>query len=330
MKVVEISKFGGPEVLQVVERPAPDPGRGQALIKVQAAGVNFAETLMRQNRYAVTPSLPVVLGSEVVGTVERLGPDTVGPAIGTRVAGALFEGGGYAGGYAELAAVDVDLLVPVPEELASEDATALMVQGLTALYLEKLAPAKGKTVLVNAAAGGVGSLLIQIVKRAGAKRIIAGASEESKLQLARSLGADAGVNYTHPDWVARTKALAGGVGPDVIYDSVGGSVTAGCLEALASLGELVIYGALNIQSFQLGVAELVGMIFKNQSIRGFAVMPLLTRAQLRADLATLFEMAVHRQLNVHVGAVVPLERAADAHRALDERRSVGKLVLRHG
>lgn len=330
MRVVEMSEFGGPEVLRVVDRPTPVPGAGQALIKVEASGINFAETLMRKNRYAVTPSLPVVLGSEVVGTVERLGPNTAGPTVGTRVAGALFEGGGYSGGYAEYAIVDADLLVNVPAGVSSEDATALMVQGLTALHLEKQAPSKGKTVLVNAAAGGVGSLVVQIARRAGAKRIIAAASDESKLALAVSLGADDGVNYMHPDWVLRTKEVTGGAGPDIIYESVGGSITDDCLKVLALRGDLVIYGALNIQSFQLGVPELLGMIFKNQTLRGFAVMPLLTRERLRADLSTLFEMAARRELRVQIGTVLPLERAAEAHRALEERRTVGKLVLRPG
>jgi NADPH2:quinone reductase len=271
-----------------------------------------------------------VLGSEVVGTVERLGPNTAGPAIGTRVAGALFEGGGHSGGYAEYAVVPVDLLIPVPAGVSSEQATALMVQGLTALHLEDQAPSAGKTVLVNAAGGGVGSLLVQIARRAGAKRVIAAASDDAKLNLALSLGADDGVNYTEGQWGQRVRALTGGQGPDIIHESVGGRITGECLEALAVRGELVIYGALNIQSFQLGVPELLGMIFKNQTLRGFAVMPLLTRERLRQDLARLFDLAEHGEIRVEVGGVYPLERAADAHRALEERKTTGKLVLRHG
>jgi NADPH2:quinone reductase len=327
MRVVEMSRFGEPEVLQLVERSTPTPGRGEVLIKVQAAGVNFAETLMRDNRYAMTPELPVVLGTEVVGTVERLGPDVAGPSVGARVAVPLFDNGGYSGGYADYVLARAELLVRLPATLPAADATALMIQGLTALHLTRQVAVRGKTVLITAAAGGVGSLLVQLAKREGARTIVAAASNDTKLDLARSLGADAAVNYTRPDWIARARELTGGGGPDVIYESVGGPITGGCLEALAPLGCLIIYGALNIQAFQLGVPELLGLIFKNQSVRGFAVMPLLTREQLLRDLAELFDMAARGALRVIVGGTFPLERAADAHRALAGRRSQGKLVL---
>jgi NADPH2:quinone reductase len=289
--------------------------------------VNLSDTLMRQNRYAVTPALPSVLGTEVAGVVDEVGEGVTQIGRGIRVAVPLFAANTAFGGYAEYVVVDAGLAVPLPDALSFEVATALMVQGLTALHLVRQTPPRGKAVLVNAAAGGVGSLLLQLARLAGATTVIAGASSAEKLAYARSLGADAGVDYTQPDWVEQVRGATNGAGADVVYESVGGAVTTGSLEALAPLGRLVIYGALNIQSFQLGVPELLGLIFRNQSITGFAVAPLLTPALLRDGLTELFDLTVRGRLRVTVGGIFPLERAADAHRALESRRTTGKLVL---
>ncbi|MCI0601116.1 MAG: zinc-binding dehydrogenase [Beijerinckiaceae bacterium] len=327
MKAIQMSRFGGPEVFERVEVPTPEPGPGQVLVRVRTAGVNLADTLMRENRYAMTPPIPSVLGSEAAGVIEGLGAGVAGPGIGTRVAAPLFAAGNFFGGYADYVAINADLVTPLPDALPFEDATALMVQGLTALYLTRQAPPKGKIVLVNAAAGGVGSILVQLARLAGAKTIIAGASTAEKLAFARSLGAGAGVDYTRSDWAETLRAAAGGAGPDIVYESVGGPVTAASLAALAPLGQLVVYGALNIQSFQIGVPELLGLIFKNQSLTGFALAPLLTQEGLKAGLAELFDLAVRGELKVTVGGTYPLGRAADAHRSLESRKTTGKLVL---
>lgn len=327
MKVVQMSRFGGPEVFEVIEAPTPTPGPGQVLVRVRAAGVNLSETLMRQNRYAVTPELPAVLGNEVTGVIEALGAGVGGLAVGARVVAPLFAAGAFVGGYADYVLIDAGYVALLPDALSFEEATALMIQGLTALYLIKQVPPQGKTVLVSAAAGGVGSLLLQLAKRAGAKAVIAAASTTEKLDFARSLGAHAGVNYTRADWVEQARAASGGAGPDIIYESAGGGVTNASLQALAPLGQLVIYGALNIQSFHLGVPELLGLIFKNQSITGFAFAPLLTPKKLKTGLAELFDLALQGQIKVTISGTFPLERVAEAHRALEERRTIGKLVL---
>lgn len=327
MRVMQFSRFGGPEVLELVERPIPVPDAGQVLVRVHAAGVNLAEALMRANRYAVTPSLPAVPGSEVAGTVEAVGRGVRGVERGMRVAVPLFASGSNLGGYAEYVSADASLLVPLPDSLSFDAATALMLQGVTALYLVRRIPANGKTVLVSAAAGGVGSLLVQLARRAGATSVIAAASTPAKLDLARRLGADAGVNYTDADWVEQVRAATAGAGPDIIYESTGGAVTRAALEALAPGGTLVIYGALNIQEFHLGVPELIGLIFRNQSVAGFALPTLLTPEGLRRALAELFDLAACGTLEVTVGGTYSLEHAAAAHRALEARRTVGKLVL---
>ncbi len=326
MKAVQISRFGGPEVFETVEISTPKPGPGQLLIRVQAIGVNFADTLMRADRYAVTPPLPAILGSEAAGQVEALGSGVDVFSLGQRVAAPLFAATGL-GAYAEFVSIDATLAVPLPDAISFEQAAAAMNQGLTALYLTRQAPPKGKSVLVNAAAGGVGSILVQLAKRAGARTVVAAASSADKLDFARSLGADVGVNYTQAGWTDQLREATDGVGPDIIYESAGGDVTTKSLESLAPQGQIVIYGALNIQSFQLGVPELLGLIFKNQSLTGFAFTPLLTPSGLRSDLAELFELVTRGELTVTVGSRYPLTDAAQAHRALEGRGTTGKLIL---
>jgi NADPH2:quinone reductase len=326
MKAVQISRFGGPEVLEVVEVPTPIPAAGQLLVRLRSIGVNLADTLTRMDRYAVTPPLPAILGAEAAGVVEAVGSDVRGFSAGQRVAVPLFANNSL-GAYAEFAVIDAALAVPLPETISFDQAAALMIQGLTALYLTRQVPPKGKTVLVNAAAGGVGSLLVQLAKRAGAGTVIAGASSQQKLKFACSLGADAGVNYTEQAWAEELRRITGGNGPDIIYESVGHEVTRASLAALAPLGQIVIYGALNIQDFQLGVPELLGLIFKNQSLTGFAFAPLLSAEKLRAGLVELFHLAAKGELKVMIGGHYPLACASDAHRALEGRATTGKLVL---
>lgn len=323
MKAIELRRFGDPGVLEYGDVPDPVPGPGEVLVRVHAAGINFSDVLMRQDRYAMTPPLPSVLGSEAAGTIAGLGAGVDGIAIGTRVAAPLFAANISFGGYAEYVVIPAEYVVPLPDGLSFEDATALMVQGLTAVYLVRQAPPVGKTVLITGAAGGVGSILVQLAQRAGARRIVAAASSEAKLDFTRSLGADVGVDYTDPQWTA---ALGGAV-PDIVYESVGGSITMDGLSALAPLGQMVIYGALNIQQFALGVPDLLGLIFKNQSISGFALVPLLTPGSLKRDLAALFDIAAHGQLKVTIGGVYSLAQAADAHRAVESRSTIGKLIL---
>lgn len=326
MKAVQISRFGGPEVLQVVEVPTPVPGAGQLLVRVRSIGVNLADTLTRMDRYAVTPPLPAILGAEAAGVVEAIAADVQGFAVGQRVAAPLFANNSL-GAYAEFVVIDAGLAVPLPDVISFDQAAALMIQGLTALYLVRQAPPKGKAVLINAAAGGVGSLLVQLAKRAGASIVIAGASSLKKLEFACSQGADAGVNYTEDNWTEELARITGGIGPDIIYESVGHEVTTASLAVLAPLGQIVIYGALNIQNFQLGVPELLGLIFKNQSLAGFAFAPLLTPTGLRAGLGELFDLVIKGKLVVTIGGRYPLAEAAEAHRALEGRGTTGKLVL---
>jgi NADPH2:quinone reductase len=324
MRAIQLNRFGGPEVLDVVEMPRPEPQAGEVLIRVHAAGVNFFEVLMRGDRYATTPQLPMVPGVEAAGTVEALGHGVDISLTGTRVAAPLFASKRPFGGYADYVTIDASLAVPLPDALSFEDATALMVQGLTAFHLLRQSAPAGKSVLVTAAAGGVGSLLVQLAKRQGASTVIAVAGSRAKLDLALSLGADAAVDYSTPDWPARVRKAAGGAGVDVVYDIVGGSMTAASLQALAACGELV-FAALG--RYAIRASDLEAMITRNQSLRGFALLPLLSPDGLRASLSELFRLAAGGQLAVTQGGRYPLDRANEAHRLLEERRSTGKVVL---
>jgi NADPH2:quinone reductase len=316
MRAVQLSRFGGPEVLELVERPTPSPQAGEVLIRIEAAGVNFFETLMRQDRYAVTPDLPLIFGVEVAGIIEAVGAG-VEMRPGSRVAVPLFAFGRPGGGYADCIAVDARAVVDIPDALAFETAVALMVQGLTALHVVRQSDPKDKIVLVTAAAGGVGSLLVQLARLAGARRVIAAASSKAKLDLARALGADDSVNYTDAHWADAVRA-------DIIYDFVGGKLTESCLAALTPQGEL-LFGALGRAELGKGVLEL--LFARNQSVKGFALLPLLAEDQVKTDLAHLFGLVLSGRLKVPAPQRFSLDQASEAHRLIDERLSTGKVVL---
>lgn len=324
MKTIQYRSFGGPEVLELIDIPKPVPAHGEVLVRVGAIGLNFFEVLMRQDRYAVTPDLPLVPGVEVAGIVEAMGEGVKTPAIGTRVAVPMFAFGRGAGGYAEYVAIDADALVPIPDAVSFEVATALMIQGLTALHLVRQSNPKGKAVMVTAAAGGVGSLLVQLAKQAGAKTVIALAGGGEKIAFARTLGADLAIDYQAADWPAVLGRHLAGRPVETIYDLVGGDFTKSALGVLAPGGELV-FGAMG--RFELEAADIEQMLSANQSLRGFALLPLLTPSALKADLGDLFRRVEGGLLKVHVGGRFRLQQAAEAHRAMETRSTTGKIVL---
>ncbi|WOS64866.1 quinone oxidoreductase family protein [Sinorhizobium fredii] len=324
MKAIEFRQFGSPDVLKIVDVPTPRPGKGEALVRAHAIGVNYFEVLMRQDRYAVTPELPMVPGVELAGVVEAVGEGVRPSLLGSRVAVPMFAHGRGSGGYAEFVTVDATTLVPIPDGLSFDAAAALMIQGLTALHLVRQIPPRNKTLLVSAASGGVGSLLVQLARKGGAGAIVAVASSEEKLELARSLGADLGATYAEPEWPATLKRALRGGGVDIVYDFVGGDFTGTAIELLAPGGELV-FGALG--RFALSTRQTESVFSKNQVLRGFALLPLLDPAGLRADLTALFRRAEEGMLAVTIGGRFSLERAEAAHRAIEGRQTTGKIVL---
>lgn len=324
MKAIEVSHYGGPEALQVVEKPRPEPGQGQVLIEVKAAGINFADLLSRAGTYPNGPKPPFVPGLEVAGIVAAIGEGVTTPAVGARVAAVVQNGG-----YAEYALVDAAQAVPLPDTIDFATATALLVQGLTAYFLLKRAGGlqQGQSVLVNAAAGGVGSLAVQLAKIFGAGRVLGTASTEEKRALVRSLGADDAIDYTKSDWAEAVKAATEGRGADIFLDATGDTESGG-LKPLATGGTWVIYGSQQGAHGDLSGNELAGIIGDSKTIRGFTLYSVLVEPDtIAAALRELLTWTVEGRLQVHTDDRFPLAQAAEAQTAIAERRTTGKVVL---
>ncbi len=321
MRAIQIKAWGGPEVLELVEdAPAPEAGDQDVLIRVTRAGINFADTHARENTYLARYELPLVPGAEVAGVVER---DAHGFQAGQRVVALL-----GSGGYAEYAAAANATTFAVPDEVDDGTALALMLQGLTAWHLYRtsgrLAP--GESVVVHAAAGGVGSIAVQLGKHFGAGRVIATASTEEKRALALELGADAAVDVTREDLAAALVEANLGERPDIVLEMAGGKVFEASLDALAPFGRLVTYG---IASREPNTVATGALMRKSRAVVGFWLMHCLLRpAELvDAPLQELFDLAVAGELRVVAGETYGLSEARRAHEDLQARRTSGKLLL---
>ena len=319
MQAIRPSQTGGPEVLQLVEVPTPTPGPTEVLVQVAASGLNFIDVYHRTGLYPLP--LPLSIGLEGAGTVEQVGSAVSDLKVGARVAWAAVPGS-----YATHVVAPAERLVPIPDDVATDAAAALLLQGMTAHYLMKttfpLRP--GHTALVHAAAGGVGLLLIQLAKRAAAQ-VIGTVSTEAKAALAKEAGADHVINYQVSDFAAEAKRLTGGRGVDVVYDSVGKVTFDGSLEALAPRGYLVLYGQSSGVVPSLDPARLAkGSYFLTRpSLPHYTA----TRAEFLSRAGDLLQMVGAGQLRVRIDRTFPLAQAADAHRALTARQTTGKVLL---
>ncbi len=311
MRAIQIDEFGGPEVLKLVDVPEPTPGEGEVLVEVARSGVNFADTHATRNDYLAEQQLPMIPGAEVCGRT----PD------GRRVAAML--GGG---GYAEKVAVPESMLIPVPDGVDDDRAAALLLQGLTAMALvrrcARIEP--GETLLVEAAAGGTGSLSVQLGKLAGAK-VIGLASSEEKRALVERLGADATVDSRSPDLEQAILDANGGEKVDAVLQMSGGDAFDAELSALAPFGRMVVFGIASREQRDVSTGALLQ---GSKSVVGFWLVHLLLRRELVAPMiGELFEKVAGGELEVTVGGVHPLSEAARAHEDLIARRSTGKLLL---
>ncbi|HEV7235371.1 MAG TPA: NADPH:quinone oxidoreductase family protein [Ktedonobacteraceae bacterium] len=321
MKAIRINETGGPEVMHMEEIETPTPQEGQVLIKVAAAGINFADLAQRQGAYLTRTRTPTTLGFEFAGTVAALGLGVHSPAVGTRVV--AFGDGGYA----EYAIAPATSTIPIPQSLDFTHAAAVPVQGITAYQLlhESAHMQSGESVLVHAAAGGVGTLAVQLAKLMGAATVIGTASNSSKLELVTRLGADAAINYTEADWAEQVKKATGGKGPDIILEMVGGKIAEQSLQCLAPYGRMVIYGAASGQAAQFTGIQLM---YKNQAIIGYWLTSQLSRTDhiARAMMEVMQYLATGK-LEIIVGQTFPLNEAAAAHQAIADRKTMGKVVL---
>lgn len=315
MKAIRIHDFGASENLRVDEIEKPTPGADEVLIKTAAAGINYADTMLRQGKYLFTPELPFTLGFEVAGTIEEVGANVSAFKIGQRVLATV-----RGSGYAENAAADWRTIVPIPDDLEFGKATALLVQGLTALGL--LTDLKsGQTILIHAAAGGVGSLLVQLAKHKGAK-VLGTASTAAKLEKIAGLGADVGINYTESDWTDEVLTATDGKGADLIIEMVGGEIGRQNLKCLATGGTMIVYGAASGEDFHISALGLLG---KMHTVKGYN-LNLETRENMAAFTKELMSHIAENRLEVIVNEF-PLEQAKEAHDALEGRKTMGKVVL---
>jgi NADPH2:quinone reductase len=320
MKAIRVHENGGPEVLRYDDVDQPQPEAGQALVKVEAAGVNFIDVYQRSGQYKL--QLPLTLGSEAAGVVEAVGAGVDDLKPGDRVAFA-----GQIGAYADYIAVPAAKLVPVPDNVDSATAAATMLQGMTAHYLaySTFPIQSGQQVLIHAAAGGVGLLLVQIAKQLGAF-VIGTVSTDEKEQLARAAGADAIIRYDQQDFTAETRRLTDGQGVHVVYDSVGKTTFEGSLNSLRPRGYLVLFGQSS------GAVPPVDPQTLNAKGSLFLTRPTLAnysaaRDELLWRAHDLFEAIGAGRLNVRIDRRVPLAQAAEAHRALEARETAGKVLL---
>jgi NADPH:quinone reductase len=323
MKAIRVERSGGRDALTYADVAEPSAQRGQVVIAIEFAGVNFIDVYQREGLYPLP--LPFTLGMEAAGTVAAVGPEVSDLRIGDRVA---YQG--VVGAYAERAVVPADKVVRLPDAISTRDAAALMLQGLTAHYLatSTYQLKAGTTCLVHAAAGGVGLLLCQIARLRGA-RVIGTVSTERKADLARAAGANEVILYTTQDFVAETRRLTADRGVDVVYDSVGRTTFDRSLECLAPRGLLALFGQSS------GPVAPLNPQLLNQKGSLYLTRPTLahyvtTRDELLSRTRELFEWSSSEQLSVRIDREVPLEDVAEAHRALESRETTGKVLLRAG
>src|SRR5919107_5716745 len=312
MRAIQVREFGGPEVLELVELPRPEPQPGEVLIRVSRAGINFADTHQRRNEYLAAAELPLVPGTEVAGVREDTGERVVA-ITGT-------------GGYAEYATAPEGLAVPIPDGVEDGVALALVVQGLTAwhLYRTSARVADGESVVVHAAAGGVGSLAVQLGRPMGAGRVIATASTEEKRALALELGADAAVDVNAEDLAGALIEANGGERVDAVFEMAGGRIFDESMKALAPFGRLVTYGIASREQNELRTG---GLMRRSHAVVGFWLMHCLRKPEMVAGpLQELFELTAAGELRVVEGETYPLSEVRRAHEDLAARRTSGKLT----
>jgi len=320
MKAIQVKQVGGPEVMELVELPVPQPKPNEAVVKLAASGVNFIDCYHREGRYKAP--LPFVPGQEGAGVVTAVGTEVRSVKVGDRMAWA-----GLLGAYAEYAAVAADRLVPIPSGVSDQQAAAAMLQGMTAHYLlhDTYPLKRGETALVQAAAGGVGLLLVQMAHNIGA-RVIGTVSSEEKAKLAREAGADEIILYAQADFEAETKRLTGGKGVDVVYDSVGKTTFDKGLNILRPRGMMALFGGSSgaVPPFDLIILSQKGSLFLT---RPSLTHYIATREELMARSGAVFGMIAAGKLKLRIEHIYPLAEAQRAHRDLEGRKTTGKLLL---
>jgi len=320
MKAIQVKQPGGPEALELVDLPVPQPKPDEAVVKIAASGVNFIDTYQREGRYKVP--LPFIVGQEGAGVVTAVGAEATSVKLGDRVAWV-----GIQGSYAEYISVPANRLVAIPEGVSEREAAALMLQGMTAHYLVySTYPLKsGETCLVHAAAGGAGGLIVQMAKMLGA-RVFGTVSTEEKARIAREAGTDEAILYTQQDFEAEVKRLTAGRGVDVVYDSVAQTTFEKSLNSLRPRGMLALFGQSSgpVPPIDPNILNGKGSLFLTRPSLGHY---LLTREELLWRASDVLNWVASGKLKLRIDRTYPLAEAAAAHRDLEGRKTAGKLLL---
>jgi NADPH2:quinone reductase len=345
MKVLELTHHGSPEAAFALRiRPDPDPGPGQVRVRVEASGVNFADVLTRRGAYAEAPRPPCVIGYEVVGHIDALGPGVAqDPEAAALVLGQRVLAFTRFGGYASCAVTSVHGTVPISEDLDPGAAASLATQGVTAYFAthEMVGMARGDLVLVQAAAGGVGNLIVQLARAQGA--VVAGtAGSDAKLDLLRKLGVTYAINYRTHDFASELLRLSWGRRPDLIFDSIGGATARKGFLLLATGGRIVNFGVADLAGggwalpravrafLSFGWIHPLALMLQSKGIVGVNLLRIADERPeiVRRDMQAMLALAASGALTPVVDRAFPAERVAEAHEYVESRRSMGKVVLR--
>lgn len=322
MKAVQLAGYNGIDSLEIVELNIPTPQAHDVLIKVEAAGINFAELEMVHGRYSAGKALPFVMGFEAAGEVVDTGAQVQGLKAGDRVTAIV-----STGGFAEFALADASRAIPIPAGISAAEATTIPIHGLTAHALLTLVakPQVNESLLIQSAAGGVGLYLVQLAKQMGLRQIIALAGSQDKCNLVRQLGADVAIDYSQRDWSGRVREATGGKGVDVVLEAATGEIGEESFKLLAPFGRIVLFGARNIHE-AFGAERMQQLIYNNQSVIGFN-LPTMEPERLGACVGELLQLVAERRLKLFANSAFPLERVRAAFEALASRQTIGKVVL---
>jgi len=322
MKAIELTAFEGLGSMRLVEVEKPRPGANQVLIQVKAAGINFAELELTKGRYKVPQKTPFIMGFEAAGVVVEVGAQVRNIKVDDNITSLV-----SSGGYAEYATADANVAIPIPSGITFAEATTIPVQGLSAYTLLKFVakPQPKESVLVQAAAGGVGLYLVQLAKIMGVERVIALASLQEKISLITSLGADVAINYSNRSWPNQVREATRGKGIDVVLEAASGEVGEESFKLIAPFGRMVVFGARNIHD-TLPPEKIQQLIYKNQSLIGFN-FPSLRPEQIAECVPSLLSLISLRKVKLFANNSFPLTEVKTAFEAISRRGTTGKVVL---
>lgn len=322
MKAIELTGLEGFESMRIVEADKPKPGPDQVLIEVKAAGINFAELELTKGKYPALKPLPYILGFEAAGIVAELGSQVKGVNVGDKITAIV-----SSGGFADYATADASAVIPIPKGISFAEASTIPIHGLSAYALLKFAakPQSHETVLVQAAAGGVGLYLVQLAKIMGAKQVIALASSKERLDLVKSLGADTAIDYSEKAWPNQVREATGGKGVDIFLEAASGEVGRESFKLVTPFGRVVFFGAKNIHD-TIASEQIQQLIYKNQSQIGFNV-PSLHSEQIAECVPDLLKLISQGRIRLFANTTFPLVEVRKAFEAVSNRQTIGKVVL---